>query len=141
MAECIFHDAKGGLYNRIRENSFDTDNLNDLILLTETKRFTHARIRRAILFSYFGVTSSDVKKLPFYTQILAMDKTGRSLLKKAKKMTNFSILTKPSSYSNLEVDAKKQKEMSDRADAVYDLTRKKPISANYSLTFTPYVKD
>jgi hypothetical protein len=115
--------------------------ISSLVSLIETKKYTRSRIKRAIWNSYFGVTSSDVKKLPFYTQILAMDKTGRSLLKKAKKMTNFSILTKPSSYSNLEVDAKKQKEMSDRADAVYDLTRKKPISANYSLTFTPYVKE
>lgn len=135
------HDASGGLYNRISNMSKAATSISSLVSLIETKKYTRSRIKRAIWNSYFGVTSSDVKKLPFYTQILAMDKTGRSLLKKAKKMTNFSILTKPSSYSNLEVDAKKQKEMSDRADAVYDLTRKKPISANYSLTFTPYVKD
>jgi hypothetical protein len=56
-------------------------------------------------------------------------------------MTDFPILTKPSSYDKLCEAAKKQKENSDRADAVYDLARKKPISAAFALTFTPYVKD
>lgn len=135
------HDASGGLYNRISNMSIAATSISSLVSLIETKKYTRSRIKRAIWNSYFGVTSSDVKKLPLYTQILAMDKTGRSLLKKAKKMTDFPILTKPSSYSKLEDDVKKQKETSDRADAVYDLTRKNPISASYSLTFTPYVKE
>ncbi len=135
------HDASGGLYNRISNMSKAATSISSLVSLIETKKYTRSRIKRAIWNSYFGVTSSDVKNLPLYTQILAMDKTGRSLLKKAKKMTDFPILTKPSAYNKLAENAKRQKEMSDKADAVYDLTRKKPISANYALTFTPYVKD
>ena len=140
MAECIFHDAKGGLYNRIRENSFDTDNLNDLILLTETKRFTHARIRRAILFSYFGVTSSDVRQLPEYTQVLGLNERGRSKLKEIGKDRRIAILTKPSKTDGLSETAKKQKELSDRADSLYQLTKPTFKSGRHSLKFTPYVK-
>ena len=135
------HDASGGLYNRICSMSKTATTIYSLVSMTETKKYTRARTRRAIWNSYFGVTSSEVRALPEYTQILAMDQKGRSLLKKVKKMTDFPILTKPSSYDKLCEAAKKQKENSDRADAVYDLARKKPISAAFALTFTPYVKD
>lgn len=135
------HDAGGGLYNRLCQMSMTATTISALISMTETKKYTKARIRRAIWNSYFGVTSSDVKELPAFTQVLAMNTTGRSLLKKAKKMSAIPIYTKPSSYKDADTEVIKQKENSNRADAVYDLSRKKPISAGFALTFTPYVKE
>ena len=140
-ADCDIHDAGGGLYNRLCQMSLTATTFSSLVSMTETKKYTTARIRRAIWNSYFGVTSSVVRALPKFTQVLAMDGVGRSLLKKVKKMSDFPIFTKPSSYRSESHEVVMQKELSNKADAVFDLTRKKPISATFALTFTPYVKE
>ncbi len=140
-ADVDIHDAGGGLYNRLCNISMTQTTISSLVSMTETKKYTNARIRRAIWNSFLGVTSSDVKKLPAFTQVLAMNTVGRSLLKCAKKVSAIPIFTKPSSYKDTSDEVIYQKEMSNKADAVYDLSRKCSISAKFALTFTPYVKD
>ena len=140
-ANVDIHDAAGGLYNRLCEMSAEATSISSLMSMADTKKYTKARIRRAIWNTYFGVTSSDVRALPSYTQVLAMDQVGRSVLKRIKKMSDFPIITKPSSYKDFGGEVIKQKELSIRSDAIYALTLKKPISGRFSLTFTPYVKD
>lgn len=135
------HDASGGLYNRLCDKSAEASSISSLTALAETKKYTKARIRRAIWNSYFGVTSSDVRELPLYTQVLAMDFIGRSVLKKIKKMSDFPIITKPSAYKELGSGIIRQKELSNKADAIYGLTLNVPNPGSFPLTFTPYVKD
>ena len=139
-ADCEIHDAAGGLYNRLCEMSAEATSISNLTRLTETKKFTSARIRRTIWNSYFGVTSSVVRSLPSYTQVLAMDTLGRSVLKRIKKESDFPIITKPSSFKDLSDDVIMAKNLSNKADSVYALTLKNANSGRFALTFTPYVK-
>ena len=111
-----------------------------MVSLAETKKYTKARIRRAVWNTYFGVTSSDVKGLPHYTQVLAMDAVGQSVLRKIKKMSDFPVITKPSSYRDYGFEVISEKELSNKADAVYGLTLDVPNSGRFALKFTPYVK-
>ncbi len=134
------HDASGGLYNRLSAASVKTDSISSLTSMTSTKKYTAARIRRAIWNSYFGVTSSDVRAYPKFTQVLATDSIGRSILKRIKKTDGFYIITKPSAYKTLPDDVVKQKELSNRADSVFTLMQTSPNDGNFPLTFTPYVK-
>ncbi len=133
------HDADGGLYNRLRSASFEVDSISQLISLSDTKKYTSARIRRAVLNSFFGVTSSIVRKLPQYTQLLATDTVGQAILKKAKKYGTIPILTKPSRTEQLSSDAAEQKLLSDRADSVFQLTMPKLTNGNRELTKTPFI--
>lgn len=135
------HDAAGGLYNRLCDLSQKATSISSLITKTETKKYTNARIRRAIWNAYFGVTSSDVRALPCYTQLLATDNIGRSLLRRIKKATDFPVITKPASYKSLGEMIIKQKELSNKADSVFDLSLKSPNDGDFSLKFTPYVKE
>ncbi len=134
------HDAFGGLYNRLYNNSFEANSISSLTVLTETKKYTKARVRRALWNSFFGVTSSDIRSLPTFTQILAFDSFGRSILKRIPKTTDFHIFTKPSDTDGLSDEIIKQKKLSDRADSVYGLCLPKPLSGHYSLKMTPFVK-
>ena len=140
-ADLDIHDAAGGLYNRLCEMSAEATSISNLTKRTETKKYTTARIRRAIWNSYFGVTSSDIRSMPSYTQVLAMDSTGRTALKRIKKVTDFPVITKPSSYKDMDERVVKQKEMSNKADSVFALTLKVANSGRFALTFTPYVKE
>ena len=132
-------DAGAGLYNRIRNASFNANSLKDLISLANTKKYTSARIRRAVWNSFFGVTSSSVKELPRYTQVLAMDRIGKTILKEIKKVSDFPVLTKPSSFDRLSGAALSQKQLSDKADSVFQLTKPEPPCGNLALKTTPYV--
>lgn len=135
------HDAGDGIYNRIYNQSFNTDSLTELIKLSDTKKYTTARIRRAILNSYLGVTSSMVKELPLYTQVLAMNSVGKKILKEIKKKGSVPIITKSASFGHLSPEAKRQKEFSDRADFVFQLTRPAFIMGAIALKTTPFIAD
>ncbi len=135
-----FYDANDGLYNRLYNASFKANDISSLIKISETKKFTNARLRRTIWNIFFGVTSSDVKTLPMYTQILAMNKIGMFLLKNSKKRDDFRILTKPSDFDNFEESAIRQKLLSDKADSIFELSKPLPKFGKNVLTFTPYIK-
>ncbi len=135
-----YFDVGGGLYMRLSSASLEAHDLRTLITLTETKKFTNARIRRGIWYSFFGVTSSDVKKLPEFTQVLALDQKGRALLKDIKKFGGISIITKPSALNGLSDIAILQKKLLDKADSVFQLTKQKPVSGRDSLRAKPFVK-
>ena len=134
------HDASGGLYNRLCNKSAQTDSISSLTSMTETKKYTSARIRRAMWNSFFSVTSSDVRSAPAYTQVLGLDSKGQSLLKRIKKMSDFTVITKPSSYLAFADEVKRQKEISNKADSVFALSLESPNSSAFALSFTPYVK-
>ena len=134
------HDAKGGLYNRLYDKSLEAVSISSLTKSAETKKFTKARIRRAVLYSYLGVTSSELETMPLYTQVLAMNSTGRALLRQIKRAGKITVLTKPAAYKECSALTVRQKELSDRADSVFALTHGGDRSGTLSLTFTPYVK-
>lgn len=134
-----YHDAHDGLYNRLYNLSFEAKDITSLLKLSETKSYTNARIRRALLNIFFGVTSSDVKMLPRFTQVLGMDSVGMKILKRVKE-TEFRILTKPSAYDNFDDDTMKQKLVSDKADSIFELTKPIPKHGRSALTFTPFIK-
>ena len=133
-------DSEGGIAHRLHKFAMQAKDINELITLVSTKRYTTARIRRALLNLYFGITSSDVKCLPAYTQVLAMDKKGCEKLKEMKGKSDFEILTKPADYVFLSESAKRQAEISNIADSVYSLAKPIPMSGDEFLRTSPFCK-
>ena len=138
--ESQIHDTVGGLYNRLRELSFKTNNIQSLICAAESKNFTRSRIRRTLFYSLLGVTSSQFESLPAYTQLLAFDSQGRAMLKTIGKLSSFPVLTKPSDTKKLSDVAIQQKKLSDAADSVFQMAKPVPKDGNSALRYTPFVK-
>ncbi len=133
-------DATGGLEHRLHTCAIEAKDLSELVTLVSTKRYTNARIRRAIWNSYFGITSSDIRSLPAYTQVLAFDEKGRKKLKEIKKTSTISILTKPADYVFLSDQAKSQAEISNRADLIFSLAKPTSTAGNEFLRSSPFCK-
>ena len=133
-------DARGGLYNRLKNASIEATDIKSLVSASETKKFTNARIKRAIWYSFFGVTSSDVKAAPSFSVILAFDKKGQALLKSIKMKSDFPLITKPSATDELPEAAMNAKRLSERADSVFQLAKPKNVSGADALRRTPFVK-
>jgi predicted nucleotidyltransferase len=139
-SEQKLHDLGGGLHNRIRNASFFTDSILSLTELVKTKKYTTARIRRAIWYSYLGVTSSDVRDLPSYTRVLGMNASGCALLKRIKKASAFTVITKPSLTAGLSEQVTLAKAISDKADFVFQLSKPKTARGDLALISSPFVK-
>lgn len=133
-------DASGGLYNRLISNSIKANDIQTLLALTETKKYTRARIKRVIWYSFFGVTSSEFNTPPLYTQVLAMDGKGKAMLKKIGKQGKIPVLTKPSKLDGLSEAALRQKNLADKADSIFQLSKPVPADGCFPLKFTPFIK-
>lgn len=136
-----FAECGGGLYERLADASRAADSFTSLISLAATKKYTDSRIRRATLFSYFGVTPDILKEKPLYTQVLAMDATGRRLLAHMRKTASLSVLTKPADLEKLSEKAQMQACRAYRADSVYTLAMPRSKAADLFILHAPFVTD
>lgn len=90
-----------GLPQRCVKVAQSAQSLDDFIQGVKTKRYTHARIRRLVLRAYLGINQDQVKDLPPYLRILAMNQRGRSLLQQMKSTATLPIVTKTAQIHKL----------------------------------------
>ena len=133
-------ECSGGVYELLFKAAARVGTLDEMLSLAATKKYTAARLRRAVLFSYFGVTPSMLRADALYTQVLAMDSRGMAILHHIKKSAGIAILTKPADLQKLSPPAKEQAQMNYRADSIYSFA--KPIAGNADafVRATPYRK-
>ncbi len=127
-----------GLYARLCRLSHKATDLQNLIEISKTKKYTTARIRRLIWYALFGVTSSDLCAKPKYTQLLAMDDKGAKLLRRIHRHGNIDVLTKPADYHRMSEEAVLQAEMDIRADQLFLLARNVALRNDSPFLRTPY---
>ncbi len=133
-------ECGGGVLSLLKKAAKEATDLDTLIKTAATKKYTAARLRRATLFSYFGVTPAMLKAKPLYTQVLAMDAKGQAVLAHIRKKATISLLTKPADLHKLSPAARAQAELSYRADSVYALALPTPQKADIFLRTAPYRK-
>ena len=115
-----FAECGGGVANRLCNAAREATSYAELIELASTKRYTYAKLRRAILFAMTGVTDKMLKGLPEYTMLLGASEHGRELLgsmrKKERKLV--SVITKGADApkDNLQFEA------SEKLDALFTLS-------------------
>ena len=139
-AEASIADAGGGLYHRLFAMAKKAATIEELIRLTQTKKYTAARIRRALRNTVLGVTSSDTAKTPSYTTVLAMNSRGQEILRDIRKKKSFAVLTKPADFPLLPENAVKEAAAVNRADSVYTLAFPQIRSRGFFLRHSPFRK-
>lgn len=101
--ENIFEISEG-LENLIIKNAKISNNLNELIKLTKSKRYTYTRIRRILFNILLDIRKKDIDTIKSnnytipYIKILGFDDKGREILKKIKKNAQIDIINKLSAY-------------------------------------------
>lgn len=83
------------LAKKIISESLRVSAVTDLIHNCTDKKYTSARVRRAVLSAVFGITTQQVRRMPPYTCVLASDSIGREILRTAKNQSDIDIITKP----------------------------------------------
>lgn len=77
-----FAEVQKGCEYSIVKNAVKAQSYEELCGLLSSKTLTDAKIRRMLLFSFFGVQKSIVKQKPLYTRVLCASEKGRKMLKK-----------------------------------------------------------
>ncbi len=128
----------GGLSYRLRTTAAQADSYSTLLSLCATKQYTHAHIRRAVLFRTFGITSSDLREPVAYTQVLACSPRGRRRLKELKRNSALTVLTRPGATRALPEQARRQAERTLFSDGFWGLTLCTPRPPAQAYYDAPY---
>lgn len=129
--------TSGGLGNRIASLAHQSADAEEFFSALSTKKFTDARIRRTVYNCLFGITEADLKSSPDFTQLLALNSTGREILSKIRKTARIPVITKPADAPEIS----RQTVLTDRADAYFTLSLPRPRQSGFFKTLSPYVKE
>ncbi len=108
-----------GLASRICNAAWECKD-KTLLECLKTKRYTDARLRRAMLFALTGVKTDDLSAPIEYVNLLGANSRGRELLARHRKEGGIAVLAKATDVPNTK-GAERQSELSSKLDAVFPL--------------------
>ena len=127
-------ELSGGLGNRLADVAQASVSLDELIKNTSTKKYTTSKIRRGILNAVLGIKSEDIRQIS-YTLVLGANEMGRAVLSELRKKDGeITIVTKPADAPEC-----RQKELTDRADALYSLSFKEAKKSDFNYKKRIYI--
>ncbi len=132
-------DVTEGLEYKIKEAVNSCNNLNDLIFMIKSKRYTLTRINRILLYALLDITKQDYensKKAIPYTRVLGISENGKELLSELSKNKKINVITSVKDFlekSNNKV-LKTMLEKDIFATNIYTLGFKKTPEANLDYT-------
>ena len=129
--------ASGGLANRIVATAHESTDAEDFFSRLSTKKYTDARLRRTVYNCLLGITDEDLRREPDYTQVLAMNSTGRELLSQIRKTSCVHVVTKPADAP----ENSRQAQLTDTADAYFTLALPRPRDSGFFKKMSPYVSE
>ena len=111
-----------GLWRKLMHNARKYATLEEIISATKSKRYTRTRLDRMVMCAFLGITQKDMDSPAPYTRVLALNDTGREILKAARDTGAFP-------NAGDDVDSPYQ-ELEHRAGMVYDLFTHGKLSLN-----------
>ena len=91
----IYLDVNEGIDKRIKKNILKANNLDELIKLVKTKRYTYNKLQRMFLHILTDTKVSDYETLNklTYIRVLGFNTNGKKYLKEIKKDSRIPIIT------------------------------------------------
>ena len=127
-----------GLENRIDDAIKSSVNLNEIYDKAKTKRYTHSRVRRAVLCRQFNISKSDLNIDVPYCRLLGFNKSCENLLGELVKNSSLPFITRFSDSLKIN-DEKINKifEYEDKSTDFYNFILKKPDICSKERLYSP----
>ena len=113
--------AAEGLPQRLEKAGHQCTSVQHFLELVKTKRYTHARLRRLVLWAYLGLITDVIPQTPPYLRVLGFNRTGQEILKTMKKSATLPLITKPAHARTLSQPGRALFELEGRFTDLYDL--------------------
>lgn len=131
------YDAAQGLGERLYKAVRRANSLEELYLFTKTRRYTLARIRRAVLCCLLDIDKKLLSEPIAYIRILGMNARGREILSAAQ--CGLPIDTSLKNLSKQSREAHRQAAQEERWGDIYSLAFEKPRQCGYEFTARPVI--
>ena len=119
-----------GLWRKLMHAAHNESSLEQIAVATKSKRYTRTRIDRMILCAFLGITEQMLSAPAPYVRVLALNDTGRKILKKARERGQ---------YVNIgEKQAAPYQILEDRCGQLYGLFAQTPESPNLETAYRIY---
>ena len=125
----------GGLAERLCSTARQARTAEEWFEQIKTKRYTDAKLRRAILFGLTDVKQRMLSATPIYTTLLAANEKGRALLAEHRKGKRIELVTKQADASLCE-----QRACGERLESLFGLARKARFSPAEALKKGAFVE-
>jgi len=120
-----------GLEYRLCRAAGEVATLDEFFAAVSTKKYTDARIRRAVFYAMLGVSREDLERLPAYTLLLGANSCGRAVLSALRHRESFiPVVTKPADAERI---APRQYALSLAADSLFTQALPHPQPAAFFL--------
>ncbi len=130
-------DVTEGLENLIKSSVDKTNNLDELINMIKSKRYTQTRIQRILLYSLLGIKKEDMeiaKKITPYIRVLGFNNNGKEIISKINSKVKVITSIKKFEDQNKNVKYNKMLDIDKRATDIYTLAYQKNSVANLDYT-------
>lgn len=131
------YDCINGLGNRLHKASRTAKSLDELYFLAKNKSVTLARIRRACLCGFLGITKTISAAPPAYIHILGMNEKGKEILAAAD--CKIPIDTSLKTLSKTSPAAHKQAVFEAKLGDIYSLAFETPRPCGLDFTAKPII--
>jgi len=125
-------DCGEGLSHRLYRAVRQGRTLGEVYELAKTKRYAHARIRRAALWGALGLRVCDRPEHPPCLRVLGATERGRELLREMKTKAALPVITKPAHGRGVPL-----LELEARCTDLYQLCRREPGPCGTEWTTNP----
>ena len=78
-----------GLWRKLMTNAGKYATLEEILTATKSKRYTRTRLDRMVMCAFLGITAEDLAFPAPYARVLALNDTGRQMLKTARQAGQF----------------------------------------------------
>ena len=98
---CTIADVTEGLENLLKKASSEGMELEELIDIVKTKRYTRTRIQRILLHTLLDIKKDEIENYkynPQYVRVLGFTSNGEKVLSQISNNSNLPIITSPSKY-------------------------------------------
>lgn len=120
-----FFDISEGLENRLIAAAKNSENIEQLILQTKTRRYPETKINRILIHILLNIKKDIVStRNPLYFRILGFTSKGSYILKQIKTRSSNPIITRASEYKDLEYYARQMFELDLLSSDIYALAFK-----------------
>ncbi len=134
------YDAAQGLGERLYKAVRKAAGLDELYFLTKTKRFTLARVRRAVLCAFLDIDKKMLREPDAYIRILGMNSRGREILSAAKAAgCPLPLDTSLRALMDTSREAHRQGAFQSRCCDIWSLALEKPRACGADFTAKPII--
>ena len=126
----IYQTVDEGIENKIKKNILKAHDIDELINLVKSKRYTYNKIKRMLLHILCGFTKEEAKRCNAtqYIRVLGFNDKGRKYLNSIKKECGLPIITKyDSSYEMMRIENRVSNIYNIKKDDFLEEYKHKPI--------------